>query len=66
MELIEKALPQLMLLARYNPLSCGADLSRAFLLRKPPFAPYMLIDVALYALVFASLAMLAYMKVTQK
>ncbi|MEM3752774.1 MAG: ABC transporter permease [Candidatus Bathyarchaeia archaeon] len=66
MGLIERALPQLVLLARYNPLSCGADLSRAFLLKEPPFAPYMLIDIALYALVFASFAMLAYMKVTQK
>lgn len=66
MELIERALPQLTLLALYNPLSCGADLSRAFLLGKPSFAPYMLIDIALYALVFASLAMLAYIKVTQK
>ncbi|MEM3728904.1 MAG: ABC transporter permease [Candidatus Bathyarchaeia archaeon] len=64
--LIEKAVPQLTLLARYNPLSCGADLSRAFLLKEPPFMPYMLIDIALYALIFASLAMLAYMKVTQK
>ncbi len=66
MGLIERALPQLTLLARYNPLSCGADLSRAFLLGNPPFAPYMLIDITLYALVFASLAMFAYMKVTQK
>ena len=64
--LIERALPQLTLLARYNPLSCGADLSRAFLLRSPPFSPYMLVDIALYALVFASLALFAYMKVTQK
>ena len=64
--LIERALPQLTLLARYNPLSCGADLSRAFLLGNPPFAPYMLIDIALYALIFVSVAMFAYMKVIQK
>ena len=64
--LIERALPQFTLLARYNPLSCGADLSRAFLLGNPTFEPYMLIDIALYALIFAALAMLAYMKVTQK
>ncbi|MEM3580273.1 MAG: ABC transporter permease [Candidatus Bathyarchaeia archaeon] len=64
--LIERALPQLTLLARYNPLSCGADLSRAFLLGNPSFAPYMIIDIALYALIFSSLAMFAYMKVTQK
>lgn len=64
--LIERALPQLTLLARYNPLSCGADLSRAFLLRNPPFTPYMIIDIVLYSLIFSSLAMFAYMKVTQK
>lgn len=64
--LIDRALPQLKLLALYNPLSCGADLSRAFLLGNPPFEPYMLIDIALYAFIFAALAMFAYMKVTQK
>ncbi|MEM3700890.1 MAG: ABC transporter permease [Candidatus Bathyarchaeia archaeon] len=66
MPLIQTALPQLALLAQYNPLSCGADLSRAFLLGNPPFTPLMLIDIAFFALVFASLATVAYMKVTQK
>ncbi|MEM3536849.1 MAG: ABC transporter permease, partial [Candidatus Bathyarchaeia archaeon] len=66
MNLIQSALPQLVLIARYNPLSCGADLSRAFLLGSPPFDPIMLVDIALFALIFASLATLAYMKVTQK
>ena len=66
MGLIQSALPQLALIAQYNPLSCGADLSRAFLLGNPPFDPLMLVDVALFALIFASIATLAYMKVTQK
>jgi ABC-2 type transport system permease protein len=66
MNLIQTALPQLALLAQYNPLSCGADLSRAFLLGNPPFAPIMLVDIALFALIFTSLATFAYMKVTQK
>ncbi|MCS7114208.1 MAG: ABC transporter permease [Candidatus Bathyarchaeota archaeon] len=64
--LIQQALPQLALLAKYNPLSCGADLSRAFLLGQPPFEYFMLLDVALYGLVFTSIAALAYMKTTQK
>jgi ABC-2 type transport system permease protein len=66
MSLIQAALPQLALLAQYNPLSCGADLSRAFLLGNPPFTPVMLIDIALFALIFTLLATFAYMKVTQK
>jgi ABC-2 type transport system permease protein len=66
MSLIQTALPQLALLAQYNPLSCGADLSRAFLLGNPPFTPIMLVDIALFALIFTSLATFAYMKVTQK
>ncbi|MGB9741363.1 MAG: ABC transporter permease [Candidatus Bathyarchaeia archaeon] len=66
MPLIQSALPQLTLIAQYNPLSCGADLSRAFLLGNPPFNPLMLVDISLFALAFASLATLAYMKVTQK
>jgi ABC-2 type transport system permease protein len=66
MPLIQSALPQLALIAQYNPLSCGADLSRTFLLGNPPFDPLMLVDIALFALIFASLATLAYMKVTQK
>jgi ABC-2 type transport system permease protein len=66
MNLIQSALPQLLLIARYNPLSCGADLSRAFLLGNPPFDPLMLVDIAFFALIFALLATVAYMKVTQK
>ena len=67
MILIQEALPRpLVLIAQYNPLSCGADLSRAFLLGYPPFTPLMFLDVTLFALVCALIATLAYMKVTQK
>ncbi|MEM2319162.1 MAG: ABC transporter permease [Candidatus Bathyarchaeia archaeon] len=64
--LVQRALPQLTPLAKYNPLSCGADLSRAFLLGQPPFEPFMLLDIALYGVTFVSMAALAYMRVTQK
>ncbi|MGB9672415.1 MAG: ABC transporter permease [Candidatus Norongarragalinales archaeon] len=70
MPLIQSAIPQLAPIAQYNPLSCGADLSRAFLLQGipniRPFDPLMLVDIALFALIFTLLATLAYMKVTQK
>ncbi|MEM3731619.1 MAG: ABC transporter permease [Candidatus Bathyarchaeia archaeon] len=67
MSLIQGALPQpLVIIAQYNPLSCGADICRSFLLGHPPFELFMLFDLALFALIFASFAMLAYMKVTQK
>jgi ABC-2 type transport system permease protein len=70
MPLIKSAIPQLEPIAQYNPLSCGADLSRAFLLKEllgtRPFDPFMLVDIALFALIFTLLATLAYMKVTQK
>ncbi|MBX5326700.1 MAG: ABC transporter permease [Candidatus Bathyarchaeia archaeon] len=66
-DLIQSALPQtLALVAQYNPLSAGADLSRAFLLGYPPFSAFMFLDVVAFGLVFALVAMLAYMKVTQK
>jgi ABC-2 type transport system permease protein len=65
--LIQKALPsELVAIAQYNPLSMGADLSRAFLLGSPAFSYLMFLDTALFALVFALVATFAYMKVTQK
>jgi ABC-2 type transport system permease protein len=67
LSLIQSALPEaLAAIAQYNPLSCGADLSRAFLLGYPQFTPFMLIDIVTFAVVFLFIAMLAYMKVTQK
>jgi len=67
LSLIQSALPQpLALIAQYNPLSCGADLSRAFLLGYPPFTLVMFLDIVSFAFGFALVATLAYMKVTQK
>ena len=65
--LIQSALPQLLVvIAQYNPLSCGADITRAFLLGNPPFTPTMFIDIMVFALVFSLLAAIVYMKETQK
>lgn len=66
-DLIQNALPYpLVMIAHYNPLSCGADLSRAFLLRNPPFTPIMLLNPLVFAIIFALISVFAYMKTTQK
>jgi ABC-2 type transport system permease protein len=65
--LIQSVMPQpFAIIAQYNPLSCGADLARSFLLGYPPLEPVMLLDLVIFALIFASLAMFAYMKIVQK
>lgn len=65
--LIQNALPQpLVVIAQYNPLSCGADITRAFLLGNPSFTLTMFIDTVAFALVFSLLAAIVYMKETQK
>lgn len=67
MTLIQSSLPTpLVLIARYNPLSCGADLSRAFLLGNPPFGFWMLLDLGLFAVFFALVAAFAYRRAMQK
>jgi len=67
LNLIQNVMPTpFVVIARYNPLSCGADLTRFFLLGHPPFEPVMLLDLAIFALFFALLAMFAYMKIIQK
>jgi ABC-2 type transport system permease protein len=67
LNLIQSVMPQsFALIAQYNPLSCGADLARSFLLGYPPLEPVMLLDLVIFALIFASLAMFAYMKIVQK
>ncbi len=67
LNLIQSVIPKpLPIIAQYNPLSCGADLARSFLLGNPPFEPVMLLDLTVFALIFASLAALAYMKIVQK
>jgi ABC-2 type transport system permease protein len=65
--LIQNSLPlPLVLIAQYNPLSCGADLSRAFLLGNPPFGLWMLFDILVFAVFFALIAAFAYKKTMQK
>ncbi|MDH5754173.1 MAG: ABC transporter permease [Candidatus Bathyarchaeota archaeon] len=67
LNLIQDVMPQaFVIIARYNPLSCGADLARFFLLGHPTFEPVMFLDLAVFALFFALLAMFAYMKIVQK
>jgi len=67
LNLIQEAMPPpFVIIARYNPLSCGADLARFFLLGRPPFEPVMFLDLAVFALFFALLAMFAYMKIVQE
>jgi len=54
------------LIAKYNPLSCGADLARSFLLRNQSIEVFMPLDLMVFALIFASAALFAYMKIMQK
>lgn len=65
--LIQSSLPTpLVIIAQYNPLSCGADLSRAFLLGTPPFAYWMLLDISIFAIFFALIAAFAYRRSMRK
>jgi ABC-2 type transport system permease protein len=67
LNLVQSVMPQpFAIIAQYNPLSCGADLARSFLLGYPPLEPVMLLDLVIFALIFASLAMFAYMRIVQK
>jgi ABC-type transport system involved in multi-copper enzyme maturation permease subunit len=67
LNLIKDVMPQFFeLIAQYNPLSCGADLARSFLLGYPSFEFVMLLDLVVFASIFTSLSMFAYMKVVQK
>ena len=67
LNLIQSVMPQFFaIIAQYNPLSCGADLARSFLLGYPPLEPVMILDLVIFALIFASLAIFAYMKIIQK
>jgi len=53
-------------LARNNPLSCGADLIRSFLLNSPEFTPYLIINLLAYAFIFVVLGALTYVKMLQR
>jgi ABC-2 type transport system permease protein len=62
----ERTLPQfLVLIAEMNPLSSGADTTRAFLFGHPAYSPFMLLNVALFALIFVLTASFAYLKILQ-
>jgi ABC-2 type transport system permease protein len=54
--------------AQINPLSNGSDLIRSFLLNSPDyvFSPLMIVDVAIFSAVFASLATVAYAKILNR
>ncbi|MDI9619302.1 MAG: ABC transporter permease [Candidatus Nezhaarchaeota archaeon] len=66
LSLVERVFPPLAIPARLNPVSCGADLSRALLLGWAEPTPFMLVDVLLYALVFGLLAASSYARTTRK
>jgi len=54
--------------AQINPLTNGSDLIRSFLLDSPEyvFSPLMLLDVAVFSIIFAFLAAFEYSKVLQR
>ena len=66
--LATKGLGNLVLFAQINPLTNGADMIRSFLLDSPDyvFSPLMLLDVAIFSMIFVFIATFAYMKVLQR
>jgi len=66
--LATKGLDVLVTFAQVNPLTNGADMIRSFLLNSPDyvFSPLMLLNVAIFSAIFASLAIFAYMKILQR
>jgi ABC-2 type transport system permease protein len=66
--LATKGLEVLVIFAQVNPLSNGSDIIRSFLLNSSDYAfsPLMLLNVAVFSLMFASLAVFAYMKILQR
>jgi len=66
--LATKGLGMLVIFAQVNPLSNGSDMIRSFLLNSPDyvFSPLMLLNVAIFSVIFASLAIFAYMKILQR
>ena len=64
-----KGLGFLVVFAQVNPLTNGSDMIRSFLLPASSeyvFSPLMLLNVAIFSVIFASLAIFAYMKFLQK
>ncbi len=66
--LATKGLGILVVFAQVNPLSNGSDMIRSFLLNSSDYAfsPLMLLNVAVFSLMFASIAVFAYMKILQR
>jgi len=58
--------PFLAVLAEINPLSCGADLIRSFLLEKPSFNIRLIISIIAFSLPIAVISSLAYTKILRR
>ena len=63
-----KGLAPLVTFAQINPLTNGSDLIRSFLLDSPDYAfsPVMILNVAIFSLIFTSLAIFAYSRILQR
>jgi len=63
--LATQGLEPLVTFAQVNPLTSGSDMIRSFLLDSPEyvFSPLMLLNVALFSVIFAFLATFAYTKI---
>jgi len=56
----------IVVLAEINPLSSGADLIRSFLMGTPPFTLNMIRNLVVFSAIFATTAMIAYMKIIER
>jgi ABC-type polysaccharide/polyol phosphate export permease len=61
-----RGLAPLVRFAEINPLTNGSDLIRSFLLGSPAFSPLMLVDVAVFSVIFAFFATFAYAKILMR
>ncbi len=63
-----KGLGPLVTFAQINPLTSGSDLIRSFLLDSPDyvFSPLMILNLAVFSGIFATLAVFAYSKIIQR
>lgn len=66
LSLIENVLPTpLFLFAQVNPLSCGADLIRSYLIGIPPFTLDRLQNLVIFSAIFTLIGAIAYIKIIQ-
>jgi len=68
-ELSKKGLDFLVVFANVNPLTNGSDMIRSFLLPETSgyvFSPLMLLNVAAFSVIFATIATVAYMKMLER